>query len=678
MLSLHRPLIALLVSLLAACGGGGGGGGGSDAPSGSGTSGGSVPAVPGLVPAAPAPGAILYASAAELRPLLDGARWQYRGHELAAGTGAGARYTASVTQKATAGGVVETESLVFRDEETSSLLSLSAGTVFAQIKDPFGIGSGEVLSLPELRSPVRENDQYTLLERNGMALGGDVDGDSKADVGDVAIYARVIGQDSVELPELVRTVTAVRVETTALVRAKKSSDGSTMPVRMVVRNQWYLPGVGVVRRTLSAVSATGAAGPLAYDERLFSWDGVSQGLGALGPMPAVMPGLSPRTLLPQTLAAAVVGEQALVLAGDSFISNTSQLRVGVFDKRGALKSANALPDLGEAPYSAGTPALFGLDGNSGLLVLATGSSPGRLKLLRLDASGALQGSVGTLTVATGNSNLPMAWDGQALWLAWISQGSQLSDNGRLMLQPFSSDGQALAPVQVLDTPLVQGGAVGSVRLAAAAGRLLVSWVNADNSAAYYRYALVRGSAGTAQVQTLGTVARWVSPQPVVVPVVSSALLALQWNGPVFSHTGSGPLPETLPRGVSLDASAAPLRSTSAGLDEEKLPSTWINGDTPVLVQALGERLVLGSLAYQRAAPLLDRSPSDFALAAFVEPGRRPLATAAASGTSLSAVSGTLVGENRLGQPAQLLLWDDRALLIGNDGGRTMSSLFWLR
>jgi hypothetical protein len=666
-----RLTCILIAAVMSACGGGGGGGG-SPADTASGSQG------TGLVPTAPLAGATLYANAADLRPLINGARWLYRGVEKAADGSAGVRYTASVSQESVAGSLQENETQVFLDHDSDNVaaIALNGGSIVVQIKDPLGVGSSEVVAITELRSPVRTNDQYTQFERSNVQTDSDVDGDGKADLADVAIYSRVIGNESVELPELARTLTAVKVETTALLRMKKSSDGATLPVSTVVQAQWYVAGVGVVRRTLSAVSTTGTLAPLAYDEVLYSWDGVTQGLGALGPTAARVPDPSSVLLLPDTLAATILGERALVLAGSLQASDPGALTLGVFDKRGTLQSTTQVPGLGDSLNGVGLPRLFTIDPATALLVMPVGTSPGMFTLRRVDANGTLLGSSSTLSLPSSNINLPMAWDGQALWVSWLSTASQVSDSGKLMLQPFSPDGQPLAAAQLLDAPTV-GGHIDSVGLSAVAGRLLVSWARTEFAEASYRYALVHGSTGTADVRTLGTVQRFTSSQPAVVPVVGSGIAALQWNGPVFSDTHSGPLSDTLPRGIVLDADGNPVRSGSGSLDDERLPVSWVGDNTPVVLQARGDRLVVSSFVYQRAAPHLG-SPSDFVLTAFVQPGSTPLATAAVSATSLASVSGMLTNVDQFGLPAFVLLWDDRALVIGNNSGRTMTSLFWLR
>lgn len=669
-MSRSRFACLLVVTVLSACGGGGGGGG--SAPIDPGAGGGTT----GLVPTAPATGATLYSNATLLRPLIDGACWQYRGTGTPGGAGTPTRYTASVSHALVGGSLQEAESMVFLEASGVSTLASSGASIVAQIRDPLGIGSSEVVGITELRSPVRVNDQYTQYERSDVSLDTDIDGDGHADVADVAIYARVIGNEGVELPELARTVIALKVETTALVRVKNSSNQTQTSVGTLVQTQWYAAGIGVVRRTLSSPTTNGSVGPIAYDEVLFSWDGVTQGLGAFGPTPARVPNPPPVLLLPDTLAATVLGDRAMVLTGSLQLSDPSALTFGVFDKRGTLVSARQVPGLGDSLSSFSTPSLFGLDASTALVAIPIGTSPGTLRLQRVDADGNPVGSANVITVPTDNINLPMAWDGQALWIAWLSSGSQLSDTGKLMLQPFNADGQPLAAAQMVDAPTVAG-QIGSIGMSAAAGRLLVSWVRNEAGTVNYRYAIVRGAAGTADVHTLGTVQRTTAPQPALVPVQASGITALLWNGPVFSDTSGGPLPDSLPRGVVLDANGVPLRSSSGNLDDEQLPTGWVGNSTRMVAQALGDRLVVSSFDYQRTLPQLP-SPTDFILTGFVRPGSQSLAAAATTASTLICRSGTLTNLDQFGLPAFVLLWDDRALVIGNNSGRTMTSVFWLR
>jgi hypothetical protein len=663
-----RSMTVVLALFMTACGGGGGGASGTDPGSGEAST------STGLVPAAPETGATLHANAADLRPLIDGAVWRYRGIKTAADGSPLGEYTSAISQKSSGGSLQETESQVFADAEETSPILLSGGSVVTQVKDPLGVGSNEVVSMIELRSPVRINDQYTLFERRNMPTDTDVDGDGKTDVADLALFSRVIGNESVALPELSRTVTAVKIETTALLRIKRSSNGTSMPVSTLLRTQWYAPGIGVVRRKLSEVSTPGNTGSIVYDERLTGWDGITQGLGALPPVPASVPNAN--TILPTPLAATSLGDRVLVLAESMQPGVPGDLTLAVFDKRGVLLSTKPAPGLGDSRNGYSTPKLFRIDTNTALLAMPAGDAPGTIRLQRVDASGTLQGSTFTLQLPTHHLNLPAAWDGESLWVAWLSISVKPGSPGDLMLQPFSANGEPLAPAQRLEASNT-GDSISSVALSAAAGRLLMTWARTDVSKAAYRYAMVQGRGAAANVRTLGTVSRFTSPQPPVLPVIDSGVAALQWSGPVLSYASGGPLPDTLPRGLLLDVSGNPLRSTEGSLDDERLPASWVGPGTRVLTQALGDRLVVSSFVYQRPAPELNRN-SDFLLTSFVQPGSRPWAAAAATATSLASASGTLTNIDQFGLPAFVLLWEDRALVIGDNFGRTMTNVFWLR
>ena len=145
---------------------------------------------------------------------------------------------------------------------------------------------------------------------------------------------------------------------------------------------------------------------------------------------------------------------------------------------------------------------------------------------------------------------------------------------------------------------------------------------------------------------------------------------------MFSASGGGPLPETRLRGVTLDANGAARRSAPA-LDDELMPSSWTGVDGQAVAGALNDRIVEVGFVRQLQIPELF-SPSDFVLASFVRPGTVPLATAAIGASTLGNVSGSLTNIDEFGLPRQVLLWDDRALVIGDDFNRTLVSLFWLR
>ena len=374
--------------------------------------------------------------------------------------------------------------------------------------------------------------------RSDVPLGGDIDGDGKADVADVALYATIIGVEDVQLRELARTVSAVRVDVTAVVRARKSSDGTALaPVRLV-QTSWYAAGIGIVRRSQTA-PATSGTGPVELDEALFSWDGVSEGLGSIGPTAARVPGAG-LLLLPRVQAAAVVGNSALVVADSLDAADPSSLTLGVFDKRGTLQSVRRYPGLSVAPANT-TPRLHGIDANTALLVMpVAGALFGSidLRLQRFDAAGNLVGTAATINIGA-FTDIVSAWDGAVLWLGWRASGGP--DQRLLVVQPFASDGSALAAALPLDS--AAPGALGSARMAAAGGRLLVTWAQFDFVSTAYRYAVIQGATGAVDVHTLGA-----NPSSIgsagreLIPVVGSGVAALQWNGRCFRRRAAGRSP----------------------------------------------------------------------------------------------------------------------------------------
>jgi hypothetical protein len=293
-----------------------------------------------------------------------------------------------------------------------------------------------------------------------------------------------------------------------------------------------------------------------------------------------------------------------------------------------------------------------------------------LRLQRFDAAGNLVGPSATVSVGA-ETDIVSAWDGQALWLLWRTP------QGQIVLRPYNVDGVPAAPSQIIDSqPQNQ---IGSHRMVAANGRVLITWARSDQLVAQYRYAVVQGVNSTADVRTLGTGALpngYVENGRVLTPVLSSDIAALHWKGPIFSF--AGPLPDALSRGVTLDSSWNPRRSAPGNLDAELLPSDWTGTDEPVLLSALGDRLVVASFVTQRQVPEL-RLPSDFVLGSFLQPGLLPFASADPSATTLSNQSGNLPSFDSFGRPRFLLQWQDRALVIGgNASNQTMISLFWLR
>lgn len=646
----RRLACAALSAALAACGGGGGGSSGSSTT----TPPGSTTLAPLAPPAAAALGAVLATDAATLRPLADGAASYFHGtHYTTSGAGP---YESLISDAADGnGGFVERNFEVLGEtDNVSYTMTVAAGTVTQRF------GTAASAFMPELRSPVQVNDQFVQWRGTGVDIG-DIDGDGKDDLGDVLVYATVIGTEQVDLPALARSVAAVRVDSTTVVRLPTTDAGAGAVVSSV-ESTWYASGLGIVRHRLTGLSLVGTTGTVLYDELLYARDGVSSGAGAIGPSRPYLPAnltTSVAQALPVVLGAAAVGDEAMLVGGSDSAAAPSSITVSVLSSRGQMLRAAELPDM---DAFVGGAQLFAT-GDSTALLVGVGTSVFQqttVTMQALDDTPAAVGSARTFQVA--GYGATVAWDGQALWVAWSQ--TQPFGGARLMLQPFDASGGALAPAQVLDANTC--GSIGA-QVAAANGTVLVSWESADCTSTTFRYATVAGSGATAMVHTLGAAGRRDTGgvMSVPTPVVGGGVVALAWRAPIFSFTGDGPAPETDPRGVLLDASGLPVRSTSGSLDGEALPRNWARADGSPLVLAAGNgRLVAAGMALQQQLSFTVSTP-DVLYASFVTPAGAPLAPASAGATTFLVTSGSMMQAGHdIGVPEQILVWPDRALVIG--------------
>lgn len=637
---------------LIGCGGGGDGSSSAD------------PASTALNPPTPdALGSVLASDAADLRPLVSTAQWRYHGTTFTATGVPGIYYESSILQSTTSdGSIAEQQTNVFRDDGSSQVV-IRDGKV--QVTSASLLGMGEAVTYTELRSPVQVNDQYVQVQKTGVSVD-DMDGDGKSDLADITLYATVIGQESVTLPDLNRTLAAVRVNTTALLRITRSSDGVTTPIYNSVLSTWYAPGVGIVKQQTTALSTSGQ-GPTDAEEILYSLDGVTQGLGSVPRYAVAKPSNGgATTYLGTPLAGTVLGDQALLVSG----SDGSDVgEVTVLDKRGQLVTTQKIAQLISTNATPTNTKLYALGANQALLTTVTTDDYGRslLNLQTLDTSAAKVGAVRQLALNTNNSNLDSIWDGQHLWIT-ASQWSATSNTYQLTLQAYDLDGNPSGSAYTLDSSLV--GSFGFIRSSAAEGQVLITWIS-DYPVQAYRYALIRSTGSVPQVATLGTSAQ-PGPSPDLsaapVPVIGSGVAAILWRGPIFSYTSSDPFPEYLPRGVVLDSAGQPIRSTTGSLDNEKLPTRWgIEDGGAMTVSAIGGRLLLGGYATDQPARLPSASTDQMYLST-LSSGTAALASQASAAPVISTDSGTLPYLDETGKPVLILPWSDRALVIGSVQG----------
>jgi len=653
----HAALSCVAALTLVSCGGGGGGG----ADSGSGTS------PTGLVPAAPALGATLLADATTLRPLRAGALWQYRGTRQS-GASVLNTYAATASQAAAAGGGVnETQQGGIAGPEPDTVtLSAEGGRIVVREDGAFlGLPAGEPLVTVELRSPVRANDQITLIDRSVSA--GDLDGDRRDDTLDVAAWSRVAGWEDVALPELGRTLRALRVDLTFVVQARLASGAAGPPASRVLMSTWYAEGVGVVRRV-----ETDTGSNTVSEERLVAWDGIGEGLGAFEPT-SPLHGLSGTNFpwLPPAWAAAAVdnGQALLVVSPSMRPGDFTGITVAALNRRGHLTGVQELSAILPASLTALRPTLVSTGTGAALLVPEPRGLAGTsdLRLHRLGADGRLLDGSGTLLSigASDPSAISVAGDGNSLWvLASVLSGPAGTDM-QLRLQAFDTSGAALGAPRVLDSWDFVGSSGTQGSLSAQGGRAMATWYRQQTgSSRTQRVAVVDGATATPRLGVLASDgnAGDTAFRTQAWPVLGADFAAVWWRQPLLGMGIEGPGPGTFaPRGVTLDDSWSPRRASAGGIDTETLPANWDSGMPRPLLAAQGSRLLVVGLDSTGAAPSV--------LVHQLTPGTAALSAVAPQARSQRVPLGSQVGAAVLRTPDHVVPMDGRVMVVGSDANR---------
>lgn len=248
-------LVAAATFALAGCGGGG------DDSNNDGDDG------TGLVPDAPALGATLFNDATLLRPMAEGATWNY------AGSSPDGAYTNVVTQTEVDVGVNEAGTNILDSGAHTTHVAVVRGSIVQpDPADANGDGLPDYADAIELRSPVRVNDQIVVVDKRQPDAILDMDGDGRREYFDVAMYSRVIGSEVVELSGI-GSLQAVRVDRTTQARIVLSKDGTKLPTYTTLYSVWYAPSVGIIRRRFEKPADSGS-GKDVTDERATGWSGL--------------------------------------------------------------------------------------------------------------------------------------------------------------------------------------------------------------------------------------------------------------------------------------------------------------------------------------------------------------------------------------------------------------------
>lgn len=614
------PALALGI-FLSACGGGGGATSGAASP---GEVGSPPPAPPpstsqSLIPPAPALGEVLYADAALLRPLRAGSTWIYRGTDLSAQRTGPQFYRSTVSQTMGPDGLLEREIDGSDHEETTTKLDTKDGLIIAS--GPTGLpgtSDADVLAFTELRSPVRLADQYTLLERDFPNSGLDADQDKKEDLLTIAAYRRVMGMESVTLPHN-SALAAVRVDTIALMRLKRSSDGAYTPVMKLTESVWYAPQIGIVQKRfvmadsiskiagtseLRKIMATAAPVNIGLIDRLEvleSWDGIDAGYGFTKPQ-AVMRSSTAQgaaAYFGDAIGAKAFGDRVMVVTANNEDSDRLGLSIALLDKRGQLSSVREYPGLMK------NTSLMAMKHNASRVVwLSSGVAVfapvegNQMRMFHFDQAGQLtNGETGTLFPL--ESTAALAGDGERIWAAQMRQREFYSE-ADLVMQGFDIQARPQTPEMVLESKkLGNVREIGGVRLAAANARVTATWQTHWLTESSARYAVWTTSQDAPVIKTLksnsqSTTATYNLP---LRPVTSATKSYIIWAGPLLpNYDSNGPSQDPDLRALTLDpVSTDPKRSSMGDLDIEKLQASRELNREDYVFAAAGEGLVVANV-----------------------------------------------------------------------------------
>jgi hypothetical protein len=647
--SMHSACFRLVLSLglacsLFACGAGGGSdggdGGGGDAASGP----------TGLVPAAPTPGALLYAEASALRPLRAGSRWAYRTVDYTLGSFG--QNTVKQTAAAASGSVQEIDSSAPTDVSTVSVDAAGNIVLAAQLQ-LFPDSSRVPINAIELKAAVRANEQVVMFDQRIANSGIDVDGDGRQDQVDLAIWRRVVGNEDIALPDLVGAMTALRVDTFVTVRVTPSA-GSAPQTASQQASTWYAPGIGVVR---SATPGT-AGRPHDTDEVLLGHDGVTSGWGWLANEEASWEfrSIANRPLFAMALpdGALVDGEQTLYRLdrnGKLLASAAFTPASGVALTRGMLRFAG-----GTRIWTGSFPnyVFHSIDEDTAATSPTTRS---------IDLSGrAAQFPVDLDVSFMGDASAPLAW---AIWQRSFTAAPSVQ-GWEIVLRRIDDTGLLGNEVRLtLDATARQ------VRAKPRSDGLVVTWVDYASTGEYTNKVVLVSNAGAVVAEQ-----SWVVPRPVgsfdwpSLDVLSNDGIAwLLWNGPSATSNALSP------HGLRLDALAGPVATTT---DTASLLAATIDGlDGAVAADAWWSRLSAARgrwFTTARAFGLIyadDPAPRYWLDYRELDPG-------------LGALGANVRTRMALRIPAeqplyvQPIVFDDRVLLLTDDAQFVRATVIWRR
>ena len=533
-------LTGCLAAVLIACGGGSG----SDVAV-------AQPPLASLVPVARPVGATIAADASIFRPLKVGSKASYRGEISESNSTSINVYTSEETQsEALVNGVRVSETRSDGKGEGPSDIFVVNGTIKTVDSVDFaGKGLAERVELIEMRSPVRIDDQWTSFERRFDDTAFDFDGDGKKDKLDVAIYSRVVGAETISLPNL-PDMQALRVDTYVSTRYISSATGlPSVTAELPPVKTWYVAGVGVVRQTIT--TPTSANTSKTEDLKLTSWDGLTTGIGAMSPSDVTFAN-GDRFQIPAgitNLKTFAFDQHALVVSLDRANNGTQPATVTKLDLRGRVVQSIPLA-IPNGVY------LTSADASGVVFVEQLASNDGQRAIYRLDSDGRLVNDPnsaiidmrGSARAAYNISIKAIALDKNIVWVMWSRSTSDFSfvAKNEGVVRAFTADGSPSGPELIIGTSARQGGIV------AKNGTALFSWVEEEIPNFANSFKSKYGGASPAQILFNRVLTPTFNASS---PLVLEGLSVLTWTGSFDSTYTS-----FFAGGVLLDNQQQPIRS----------------------------------------------------------------------------------------------------------------------
>lgn len=662
-LAVKATILVAWAIVLAACGGG-------SSP---------APAPPALMPSAPPIGEVLFEDASVLRPLRDGAVYEYRGVTVLAPMHLPSTYRNTVSHAAAKPGeTLESYSNWFNQGSDAMPLKLSGGEIVSrQLVDLDGVGTPVPQDVIELRSPIRRFDQYAILDRRFPEGIQDVDGDGKPEAVDIAAYRRVIGMEMLDLENL-DDRPALRVEFVTLARVQLSRDGTLGPVVRVLQRTWYAEGVGIVKQQLELPRTGSPSETTTHTEQLMSWDGVTSGLGLIRPRPAYAPADTPTAggAALQGLGAVVRhGQGAAVVS--NVVDGSGELRrcLSLIGADGQVRKTALLLDWGPDGRTATLASVAG-----GIAMILRADTGAGYVLSFFDGDLRRQTPIPGVPLDLGPTDPAIAWsslegvgtDGERLWVLY----RRFAADGvtQLLLRAFGPDAQPASVEYVLDaTPAGQG--IGEAALSASPRRIVAGWRrSAPANGTEVRTAVVEAGAAGPAVGALSAAAQPFDPP--VRPSSAGPRAAMLWAGPLEpAATVSYEI-----RGVELSLDGNPIRTTSGPLDEERLGTRWQAGaiSTSFVMREDADRIVIRHVVQDR--PWSDAVRETALSQVTVIPRGQQSFPEQTNAVRTLRFPPELESEyTRNWLPFETVLLDDRLLMLGYaDGNHLRTAVVWHR